>query len=108
MAASALTIVVGGLGHDQRDLHRIPQSDQTVAQFRFLIKGFDLVLQMAQLTDRARQPVAGTDQADIMPHDILNGLHIALDQCRIGIIDQSAFIPRRNILAGGNWKRFSI
>ena len=63
---------------------------------------------MAQLADRARQAVAGTDQANIMPHDVLNRLHIALDQRGIGIIDQSAFIPRWNILAGWNRERFGV
>src|SRR5271157_4458143 len=108
MTAAALTIMISGLGDDQRNLHRISQSDQAIAQFCFLIKGFDLVLQMAQLTNSTRQPVAGTDQADIMPHDILNRLHIALDQRRIGIMDQTAIIPRRNILAGWDWERLGL
>src|ERR1700690_3115257 len=104
MATSALTIMIRGARHDQRDFHFIPQADQAITQFCFLIEGLDLILQMTQLANGARQTVAGADQAYIMPHDILNRLHVTLNQCRIRIVDQSTFIPRWNILAAWDWE----
>ncbi len=105
MAASALAVMQGCLGYNERHLDGISQTDQTIAQFCVAVKSLDLIHQMAQLADCPREPVAAADQTDIMPHDVLNRLHIPLYQCRIGVGDQAAFIPGWDILSAGQLAR---
>jgi hypothetical protein len=89
VTAAALPVMPRGLGNDQRCLDRVTQSDETVAQFDGAVECLDLVLQMAQLTDGAREPFAGADESHVVPHDILDGLHIALDERRVRILRQA-------------------
>ena len=67
----------------------VPQSDQAIAQLGDAVERLDLVLQVPQFADGARKPVAGADQSHVMPHDVLDGLHIALDQRRVGVLRQA-------------------
>jgi hypothetical protein len=53
-------------------------------------------LKVAQLAEGAREAVARTDQANVMPHEVLNGLQIALDEGVIGRLGQA----RCNLLGG--------
>src|ERR1044072_7854145 len=52
---------------------------------------------MSQLTYRTRQSIGSAHQPDVVPHDVLNGLHIALNQRRSGLILQTTLVPARNI-----------
>ena len=79
MAAAARAVMPGRLGHDQAHFHRVAQADQAVAQLGAPVKGFDLVLQVAQFAYGAAQPFARAHQPHVMPHHVLDGLHIPLD-----------------------------
>lgn len=79
MTTAALAIVLRRLRHDERDFNGIPKPDQTVRQFRRPVERLNLIPQMSQLSNRTRQPVGAADQPDVMPHDVLNGLHVTLD-----------------------------
>ena len=48
---------------------------------------------MPQFPNGAGEAVAVADQPDVVPHDILNGLHVSLDKRRVGFGDQAAVIP---------------
>lgn len=86
MAPTTLPIMLCGLCHDQRGFHGVSQSDETVAEFGGAIERLDLVLQVAQLADGARETVAATDESHVVPHDVLDGLHVALDQRRVAVV----------------------
>ena len=83
MTAPTLSVVTGGLGDDQAHLDGVTQTDQTVAQLGLTVEGLDLVLHVTQFADGPRESVAGADESHIVPHDVLDGLHVALKQGRI-------------------------
>ena len=101
----ALPVVTRGLGNDQRRFDGIAQPNQPVAKLGAAVKHLDFILQVAQFTDGPRKPVAGTDQPNVVPHDILDGLHIALDQRRVRILCQPALIPDGDIVRSGHMTR---
>jgi len=96
-----VTVVQGSLGDDQGDFYRITQADQTVTQFSGAVECFDFVPQVAKLAYSPGQAFFIACQSDVMPHDILNGLHITLNEGRIGIFEQAAFVPLWYFLTGG-------
>ena len=53
---------------------------------------------MSQFTNRPREPVRISYQPDVMPHDVLNVLHVAMYQRRIRFGSQITFIPGRYII----------
>ena len=63
VTAAALAVVAGGLADDQAHFDGVAQADQAVAQLGLAVEGLDLVLQVAQLADGAREPVAGARPA---------------------------------------------
>lgn len=83
MGTSVLTIVLGSPSDDQGRLNRIAQTDQLITELSDPVKGLDFAPQAAQIADGTRKSFGASHQADIMPHYILDGLHIALDQGRI-------------------------
>src|SRR4029079_16418605 len=97
VAATALTIVLRRLRDDERHFNPISQPDQPIGKLRRPVKRLDLVPQVAQLANRTRQTIRATYEPDVMPHDVLNRLHVALDQRRIRVGTQPTLIPRRNI-----------
>ena len=105
MTAAALAVVAGSLPDDQSHFDGVAQADQAVAQLGLAIEGLDLVLQVAQLADGAREPVTGADQAHVVPHDILDGLHIPLDEGRVGFLGQVGFVPGGDVVAGRDGRR---
>src|SRR5688572_401950 len=98
MTSTTLPVVLRRLRYDQRDLNRIAQSDQSVGKFCRSIKRFDLVPQVTQFANRARETIATAHQSDVVPHDVLNRLHVTLNQRRIGISAQAALVPRRDVV----------
>lgn len=99
MAPATLPVMLCGLCHDQRGFDRVAQADETVAEFGGAVEGLDLVLQVTQLADGARETVATADESHVVPHDVLDGLHIALDQRRVAVVGQAAFVPRGHAVA---------
>src|SRR5262245_36807050 len=97
MASTALSIVLRSVCDDQRYFDGIAQTNQPIRQLRASIKGLDLVPQVAQFANRARQAVRASDQPDVVPHDVLNRLHVALDQRRIGFRTQATLVPWWNV-----------
>ena len=85
MAASRLAIMLRGVSDDQCHFHGVAQADQAVTQFSSAIKSLDLIPQMTQLANRAGETVGIAREADVVPHDVLNRLHIALNQSWVGI-----------------------
>jgi hypothetical protein len=79
MAAAALAIMQGSLGYNQSNFYSVPQAYQAVTQPGCAIKRLDLIPQVAQLTDGARKAIRAAHQPNIMPHDVLDSLHIPLD-----------------------------
>src|ERR1044072_2759767 len=98
MTAATLTVVLRRLRDDQRYFNRVTQSNQPVRQLRSAIKRLNLVPKVTQLTNRTRQAVGSPHQSDVVPHDVLNGLHVALNQSRIRFISQTTLIPRRTVV----------
>src|SRR5689334_489174 len=94
MTTSTLPVVLRSLRDDQRDLDGIAQPDQSVREFRRAIERFDLIPEVAQLANRTRKAVGTAHQTDVVPHDVLNRLHVALNQRRIGISAESTLVPR--------------
>ena len=101
MAASTLPVMLRGLCHDQRGFDRVAQADETVAEFGGAIERLDLVLQVTQLTNGARETVAATNESHVVPHNILDGLHVALDQRGVAVVGQPAFVPRGDVVSVG-------
>ena len=99
MAPAALTVMLRGLCHDQRGFDRVAQADETVAEFGGAVERLDLVLQVTQLADGARETVAAADKSHVVPHDVLDGLHVALDQRGVAVVGQTAFVPRWHVVA---------
>ena len=62
MTAPTLPVVLRRLRHDQRHFDRIAQTNQTIRQFRRSIKRLDLIPEVSQLTNRARQPLRTADR----------------------------------------------
>src|SRR5688500_7986699 len=98
MTSPTLAVVLRRLRYDQRDLNRIAQSDQSVGKFGRAIKRLDLIPQVTQFANRARETFATAHQTDVVPHDVLNRLHVTLNQRRIGISAQAALVPRWNVV----------
>ena len=97
MTAPALAIVSGGLGDDNAGFDRVPQADQGVGEFGGAIKRLDFVLHVTALAHRTRQAFARTHQPHIMPHDVLDGLHVAVDECWVCILARVRFIPHGHV-----------
>ena len=100
MAAATLAIVPGSVGNRQADFNRIAQANQPITQPVGVVESLDTAPQVAQFMDGARKTVPTTVQANVMPHDVLYGLHIALDQCRVALGGQAGFIPTGYLLDG--------
>src|SRR5712691_7445676 len=96
MATPTLPVMLRSLSYQQSNFNRVAQTYQTIGKLSSTVESFDLVPQVTQFADRSRESFAAAHQADVVPHDVLNRLHIALDQCRVGLGGQSAFIPRRD------------
>src|SRR6185369_7113626 len=97
MAAAALPVVLRRLRHNQRHFDRIAQSNQTIRQLSRPVKRLDLIPEVSQLTNRARQPVRTAHETNVVPHNVLNSLHVALDQRRIRFSTQTTLVPPRNV-----------
>ena len=83
MAAHA-SFVGPGIGrHNCGRAHGIAQANQTIGHAGNAIELLDLGFQVAQLVQGTLQARDGADQADIVPHDVLNGAHILADESRI-------------------------
>src|ERR1044072_6075228 len=98
MTTATLPVVLRRLRDDQRHFNRITQSNQNIRQLRRSIKRLDLIPEMTQLTNRSRQSFATAHEPDVVPHDVLNGLHVTLDQRRVRLVSQTTLIPRRNTI----------
>ena len=98
MTTTTLPVVLRRLRHDQRHFNRVTQTNQTIRQLSRSIKRLNLIPEMTQLTNRTRQSITAAHQSNVVPHDVLNGLHVALDQSRVRLISQTTLIPRRNII----------
>src|ERR1051326_7258968 len=98
VTTATLPVVLSGLRHDQRYFNRVTQTNQTIRQLRASVKRLDLIPEMAQLANRTRQSIATAYEPDVMPHDVLNRLHVTLDQSGIRLVSQTTLIPRRNVI----------
>ena len=63
MTAATLPVVLRRLRHDQRHFNRIAQPNQSIRKLRGSIKRLDLVPQVPQLANRARQTIGTAHQA---------------------------------------------
>src|SRR5215212_9935216 len=52
---------------------------------------------MAQLANCSRQPIGSAHKSHIVPHDVLNCLHVALNQRGVRFSTQTTLIPGRNV-----------
>lgn len=93
VAPAALSVVAGRLSHDEPDFDGVAQANEAVAEPCFPIKGLDFVLQMTEFTNRAGESLTRTHEPHVVPHDVLDGLHVTLDECRVRLMGQVAFIP---------------
>ena len=93
MAAAALSVVQRRLCHNQRDLDCVSQTDETIVQLRRAIERLNLVPEMTQLPYCSGKSFSAAYQPNVVSHDVLNGLHVALDQGGVRVSYQSAFVP---------------
>src|SRR6185503_10883114 len=84
MTSTTLPVVLRRLRHNQRYLNRVAQSDQSIRELCSSIKRLDLIPKVTQLTNGTRQPIRASNQPHVVPHDVLNRLHVALNQRRVG------------------------
>src|SRR5712691_8280472 len=98
MAAATLTIVQSGLRNDQRNLDGISQANQTIVELGGSIEGLNLIPKVAQLPNCPRDSFGAAHQSHVVPHNVLNSLHVTLYQGRVCVCDQSAFIPWRYVV----------
>src|ERR1051326_9434165 len=89
VTTATLPVVLRGLRHDQRYLNRVTQTNQTIRQLRASVKRLNLIPEMAQLANRTRQSIATAYESDVVPHDVLNRLHVTLDQSGIRLVSQT-------------------
>src|ERR1017187_4090855 len=90
VAAAAFAGSFGGFEDQKRRENAVAQADDGIADLALLVEARDLEVEFAQNPHGPVQPPLAADQADVIPHRVLDGQPILADE---GGVRRVAFVP---------------